>query len=77
MPQGAVQIWAKAPDGAGVPISLVYRKDKLQLDGEAMPLLLEAYGAYGSAFEPGFSAGRLSLLDRCGRLPGVTACPRT
>lgn len=57
-------MWAKAEDGVGVPISMVYRKDKLRVDGEGMPTLLEAYGAYGVSFEPGFNAGRLSLLDR-------------
>ena len=48
----------------GVPLSLVYRKDKLRIDGEGMPTLLEAYGAYGVSFEPSFNAARLSLLDR-------------
>lgn len=58
------QVWAKAEDGVGVPVSMLYRKDKLRLDGEGMPALMEAYGAYGDSFEPSFNAGRLSLLDR-------------
>ena len=33
------------------------------LDGSD-PLLLEAYGAYGSSFDPQFSNSWLSLLDR-------------
>lgn len=57
-------MWARAEDGVGVPISLVYRKDQVRVDGAGMPTLLEAYGAYGVAFDPSFSAGRLSLLDR-------------
>ncbi len=53
---------AEAPDGAQVPISLVYRKGLVR-DGRA-PLLLEGYGSYGFSREPGFDALRLSLLDR-------------
>jgi oligopeptidase B len=54
--------WAPTRDGVKVPISLVYRKD-VSLDGKA-PLYLTAYGAYGSAMAPSFSALRLSLLER-------------
>ncbi len=56
------RLWATGPDGARVPISLVYRLP-LELDG-SRPLLLQAYGAYGVSFDPGFSANNLSLLDR-------------
>jgi oligopeptidase B len=56
------RLTARARDGAGVPVSLVYRKD-LPRDGSA-PLYLSGYGAYGMAIMPGFSANRLSLLDR-------------
>ncbi len=63
-----MQIWARASDGVGVPISLVYRKDQLRVDGEGMPTLLEAYGAYGAPFAPSFNPGRTSILDRCGWL---------
>ena len=45
-----------------VPVSLVYRKD-LERDGSA-PMLLTGYGAYGYPFPVGFSANRVSLLDR-------------
>jgi len=45
-----------------VPVSIVYPKD-FPKDGSA-PLFLYAYGAYGYAIPPGFSTGRLSLLDR-------------
>ncbi|MFT5232567.1 MAG: oligopeptidase B [Candidatus Krumholzibacteriia bacterium] len=51
-----------ARDGVLVPVSLVYRKG-LTLDGSA-PLLLYAYGSYGSSVDASFSAARLSLLDR-------------
>lgn len=51
-----------ARDGAPVPVSLVYRKD-LQFNDDT-PLYLYAYGAYGMATMPGFSANRLSLLER-------------
>jgi len=51
-----------ARDGTEVPVSIVYPKDFVR-DGSA-PLYLYAYGAYGYAIPPGFSTGRLSLLDR-------------
>jgi oligopeptidase B len=51
-----------ARDGTEVPVSIVYPKD-FPKDGSA-PLFLYAYGAYGYAIPPGFSTGRLSLLDR-------------
>ncbi|HVG45318.1 MAG TPA: S9 family peptidase [Longimicrobium sp.] len=54
--------WARAPDGTMVPISLVYRKP-LARDG-SRPLLLYAYGSYGSSTDPAFSSNVLSLLDR-------------
>jgi oligopeptidase B len=52
----------KARDGTEVPVSIVYPKD-FPKDG-SRPLFLYAYGAYGYAIPPGFSTGRLSLLDR-------------
>jgi oligopeptidase B len=51
-----------ATDGARIPVTLVRRRDT-PLDGTA-PLLLYAYGAYGSCVDPTFSVSRLSLLDR-------------
>jgi oligopeptidase B len=56
------RIFAKAPDGVEVPISLVYRKG-FERNG-ASPLLLYGYGAYGHSIDPRFSSDRLSLLDR-------------
>jgi oligopeptidase B len=54
--------FATAPDGAEVPVSLVYRVP-LQLDGRR-PLHLSGYGAYGLSYDPAFSSNSLSLLDR-------------
>ena len=56
------RIWATAQDGTKVPISMVYRKG-IKKDGKN-PLLLYAYGSYGSSMDPYFSSIRLSLLDR-------------
>lgn len=56
------RIYATAGDGTAVPISLVYRTG-LGRDGRN-PCLLEGYGAYGDSWDAGFSANRVSLLDR-------------
>lgn len=56
------RLWATAPDGARVPISLVYRKG-LKMDGRN-PCLLYGYGAYGLNTDPYFMSEELSLLDR-------------
>ncbi len=56
------RLYAAAPDGTQVPISLMYRTG-LKRDG-SHSLLLEGYGSYGYSFEPSFDTRRLSLLDR-------------
>jgi len=56
------RIFATAPDGERVPVTLLYRKG-LKLDGTA-PALLYGYGAYGIALPAGFSVSKLSLVDR-------------
>jgi oligopeptidase B len=56
------RVYATAKDGTKVPISIVYKKG-FKKDG-TQPLLLYAYGSYGSSTDPYFSAARLSLLDR-------------
>jgi oligopeptidase B len=56
------RIWAPAEDGTKIPITLVHRKE-LKKDG-TNPVLLYAYGSYGSTIDPYFSNVRLSLLDR-------------
>jgi oligopeptidase B len=56
------RIYATAPDGVEVPISLVYKKGFVR-DGSA-PLLLYGYGSYGISIDAAFASDRLSLLDR-------------
>ncbi|OZB03444.1 MAG: S9 family peptidase, partial [Rhizobiales bacterium 39-66-18] len=56
------RIFAPAPDGESIPISLLYRTDT-PLDGSA-PCLLYGYGAYGITIPAGFATNRLSLVDR-------------
>jgi oligopeptidase B len=58
----ARRLFARAPDGEEVPITVLMRKDTPQ-DGSA-PVLLYGYGAYGHAMEPAFSIRNLSLVDR-------------
>lgn len=56
------RIYATAPDGTKVPLSLMYKKDT-KLDGKA-PCYLYGYGSYGITVDPYFSSVRLSLVDR-------------
>ncbi len=56
------RVFATAPDGNRVPVSLVFRTP-LARDG-SRPLLLNGYGAYGLSYDPAFSSNNLSLLDR-------------
>jgi len=56
------RIWATARDGVKVPISLIHHKDTEP--NPETPLLLYAYGSYGSTIDPSFSSNRLSLLNR-------------
>ncbi|MCA1620008.1 MAG: S9 family peptidase [Acidobacteria bacterium] len=56
------RVYAVAPDGTRVPVSLVYKKD-LKPDGKR-PMLLGAYGSYGIPSNVTFNSNRLSLLDR-------------
>ncbi|MGB7212157.1 MAG: S9 family peptidase [Gemmatimonadales bacterium] len=58
----STRVHAEVPDGAKVPISLVWRKGVAR-DGTA-PMLLSGYGAYGIPYPVSFSSARLSLLDR-------------
>lgn len=53
---------ATAPDGANVPISLVYRTG-FERNGST-PCLLYGYGAYGFSLDPAFNSNVLCLLDR-------------
>jgi len=54
------RVWAEAPDGTLVPISLVHRVDTAL----PAPCLVYGYGAYEISMDPAFSHHRLSLLDR-------------
>ena len=56
------RIYATAPDGKQIPISLVYKKD-LKKDGNN-PTLLYGYGSYGAVIDADFDPNRFSLLDR-------------
>nr|WP_220466240.1 S9 family peptidase [Dyadobacter psychrotolerans] len=56
------RLYATSFDGVQVPVSLVYKKG-FEKNGQA-PLLLYAYGSYGHSMDAGFSANRLSLLNR-------------
>jgi oligopeptidase B len=56
------RVFARAPDGTNIPLSVVYRRDTPR-DGSA-PLLLYGYGSYGISVPVNFSSNRLSLLDR-------------
>ncbi|CAN4123754.1 unnamed protein product [Withania somnifera] len=55
--------WATASDGIEIPISIIYQKNLVKLDGSD-PLLLYGYGSYEICIDPTFKASRLSLLDR-------------
>jgi oligopeptidase B len=56
------RLFAQAPDGARVPISIVYKKALRQPTPQ--PLLLNGYGAYGISTDVNFNSNRLALLDR-------------
>ncbi len=56
------RLWATAPDGERVPISLVVRRDARARG--PVPTLLYGYGSYEASMDPYFSVARLSLLDR-------------
>jgi len=56
------RLFARAPDGTQVPLSLVYRQGMARHGRN--PLLLYGYGSYGASMDPSFSSDRLSLLDR-------------
>jgi oligopeptidase B len=56
------RFFVTATDGAKVPVAMVYRKD---IDPKKKnPLLLSAYGSYGSSTPDAFNSNRFSLIDR-------------
>ena len=56
------RLWATAPDGEAVPITVLMRRGTPR-DGAA-PVMLYGYGAYGYPQEATFSTQALSLVDR-------------
>ena len=56
------RLWATAPDGVLVPLSIVYRRGLVR--SGANPTMLYGYGAYEIPSDPMFDAARISLLDR-------------
>lgn len=59
---GSERVYATAPDGAKVPLSIVYKKPLVR-DG-TRPMLLYSYGAYGIPLWPFFVQYQLPLIDR-------------
>jgi oligopeptidase B len=58
----AERLYAKAADGAEIPLSVLYRKGVAR-NGDN-PLLLYGYGSYGVSIDAAFVSSRLSLVDR-------------
>jgi len=62
------RLFAKASDGAEIPMSLVYLKGLLDEDGgknaTPRPCMLYGYGSYGICIDPGFDPHILPYLDR-------------
>ena len=56
------RLMATSQDGTKVPVTVAYKKG-FKKDGKA-PMLLYGYGSYAIPMDPGFSATRLSLMDR-------------
>ena len=56
------RLYAPAPDGTLIPISLLYRAGMSR--GGGNPLLLYGYGSYGASIDAVFSSPRLSLVNR-------------
>jgi prolyl oligopeptidase len=59
-----VVLYAPAPDGVKIPITLFYKKST-ELN-RFNPTLLTAYGSYGYTYEASFDARRLAWLERGG-----------
>jgi oligopeptidase B len=59
------RLFATAPDGTQVPISLVaLREPPAGLPPGPRPMRLDGYGGYGASSDPYFSIYRLALIDR-------------
>ena len=55
--------FATASDGARIPVTIAYRRDKVSKESKA-PILIIAYGAYGVSYDPVYRDTFPSLLDR-------------
>ena len=55
------RIWVQVRDGEQMPVSLVWRRDRVCAQ---MPMFVIGYGAYEISSDPAFSVSRLSMLDR-------------
>jgi oligopeptidase B len=56
------RIYAPAPDGEKIPISVVHLKSS-KFDGTG-PLYLTGYGSYGYPYDIGFNSNLFSMIDR-------------
>lgn len=61
---GQQRVWATAPDGAQVPISLVWKRSFGEPGAEVRAVHLYGYGSYEHSIDPGFSTMRLSMMNR-------------
>lgn len=59
----AERVYATAPDGTKIPMSIVYKKDLMKKDG-VNPALMYGYGAYGAIIDAAFNPSLFSLIDR-------------
>jgi oligopeptidase B len=57
------RVWASARDGKRIPVTVAWRRDRAQANGQS-PLLVIGYGSYGYSYDPNFSSNRVSLMDR-------------
>ncbi|MBX3312220.1 MAG: S9 family peptidase [Microbacteriaceae bacterium] len=55
------RVWAEAPDGTKIPVSLVWSSE---YELKNLPTLIYGYGAYEHSIDPYLSVPRISLLDR-------------
>jgi prolyl oligopeptidase len=63
-PFEANEVFATSYDGTRIPLSIIHRKG-MTLDG-SHPTILEGYGSYGLALEPGLNPTRIAWLERGG-----------
>ncbi|WP_405372536.1 MULTISPECIES: S9 family peptidase [unclassified Microbacterium] len=64
MEYGQERVWAVADDGTRIPVSVVWKRSFGEPGTSPRALHLYGYGSYEHSIEPGFSVGRLSMLDR-------------